>query len=60
MHNLQVAQSPIFNDCLKLNIDDHTELQHVPKLLMQVSVRELHNSLVSYPVDGGLKEAGDT
>ena len=29
----------------------------VPKLLLQVSVRELHNILVSYPNDGGLKDA---
>ena len=34
---------------------DHTEPQLVPKLLLQVSVRELHNSLVSNPNDGGLK-----
>ena len=36
---------------------DHTEPQLVPKLLLQVSVRELHNSLVSDPNDGGLKYA---
>ena len=29
----------------------------VPKWLLQVSVRELHNSLVSDPNDGGLQEA---
>ena len=38
---------------------DHTEPQLVPKLLLQVSVRELHNSLVSDPNDGGLKDARD-
>ena len=38
---------------------DHTEPQIVPKLLLQVSVRELHNSLVSDPNDGGLKDARD-
>ena len=37
--------------------DDQTEPQLVPKLLIQVSVRELHNSLVSYPIDVGLKYA---
>ena len=38
---------------------DHTEPQLVPKLLLQVSVRELHNSLLSDPNDGGLKDARD-
>ena len=55
----QVVQSPISNDCLKVMLDDQTEPQLVPKLLLQVSVRELHNSLVSDPNDGGLKDAKD-
>ena len=38
---------------------DQTEPQLVPKLLLKVSVRELHNSLVSDPNDGGLKDARD-
>ena len=38
---------------------DQTEPQLVPKLLLQVSIRELHNSLVSDPNDGGLKDARD-
>ena len=38
-------------------LDDQTEPQLVPKLLLQLSVRELHNSLVSDPNDGGLKDA---
>ena len=53
----QVVQSPISNDCLKVVLYDQTEPQLVPKLLLQVSVRELHNSLVSDPNDGGLKDA---
>ena len=40
-------------------LDDQTKPQLVPKLLLHVSVRELHNSLVSYPNDGGLKDARD-
>ena len=40
-------------------LDDKIEPQLVPKLLLQVSVRELHNSLVSDPNDGGLKDARD-
>ena len=35
------------------------EPQLVPKLLLQVSVRELYNSLVSDPNDGGLEDARD-
>ena len=38
---------------------DQTETQLVPKLLLQVYVRELNNSLVSDPNDGGLKHARD-
>ena len=49
----QVVQSPISNDCLKVMFDDQTEPQLVPKLLLQVSVRELHNILVSDPNYGG-------
>ena len=37
--------------------DDQTEPQLVTKLLFQVSVRELHNSLRSDPNDGGIKDA---
>ena len=40
-------------------LDDQTKPQLVPKLLLHVSVIELHNSLVSYPNDGGLKDARD-
>ena len=55
----QVVQSPISNDCLKVMLDDQTEPQIVIKLLLQVSVRELHNILVSDPNDGGLKDASN-
>ena len=58
-HHPQVVQSPISNDCLKVMFDDQTEPQLFPKLLIQVSVRELRNRLVSYPNDGGLKDARD-
>ena len=40
-------------------LDDQIEPQVFPKLLLQVSVRELHNSLVSDPNDGGIKYARD-
>ena len=57
--HLQVVQSPISNDCLKVVLDDQTEPQLVQKLLLQVSVRELHNSLVSDTNYGGLKDTRD-
>ena len=57
IHHPQVVKSPIVNDFLKLNIDGHPEPQPVPKLLLQVSVQELHNILVSDTEDGGIKEA---
>ena len=38
---------------------DQTEPQLVPKLLLQVSIRELHNSLLSDKNDGGIKDAKD-
>ena len=50
-------QSPIANDCLKVKIDSYTEPQLVPKFLLQVSIRELHNNSVSDTIYGGLKEA---
>ena len=59
MHHPQVVQSPIANDFLKVKIDGYTEPQLVPKLLLQVSVREIHNNIVSATKDGGLKEARD-
>ena len=55
MHHPQVLQSPTVNDCLKVKIDGHTELQLVPKLLLQVSIRELHKDLVSSTIYGGIK-----
>ena len=57
MHHPQVMQSPIVNDCMQVKIYGHTEPQLVSTLLMQVSVREPHNNLVSDIDYGGLKEA---
>ena len=55
----QVFQLLISNDRLKVMLDDQIEPQLVPKLLLQVYVRELHNSLLSDPNDGGLKDTRD-
>ena len=40
-------------------LDDQTEPQLVPKLLLQVSIIEIHNNLVSDPIDGGIKDSRD-
>ena len=55
MHHPKVVQSPIVNDCLRVKIDGHTELQPVPYLLLQVYVRELHKNHVSNEDNGELK-----
>ena len=39
-----------------MKIDGENEPQLFPKLILQVSVRELHNNLVSATIDGGPKE----
>ena len=53
----QVVQSPISNDFLKILFNDQTEPQLVPKFLLQVSVIELHNILISDRNDVGHKYA---
>ena len=52
-------QSPISNDSLKVNIYGHKKPQIVPKVLLHVSVRDPHNSVVSDSVDCGIKEERD-
>ena len=55
----QVVQSPIYNNFFKVMLDYQIEPQLNPKLLLQVSVRELHNSFVCDRNDGGIKDARD-
>ena len=55
MHHPQVMKYPIVNDCLKMKIYGHTEPKLVTKCLLQVSVREIHNNLVSATIYGVLK-----
>ena len=42
-----------------MNIDGHTKPRIVPKVLLQVSIRELYNSLFIDPVYGGIKYSRD-
>ena len=55
----QVFQSPISNYCLKVMFDDQTESQLFLKNLLQVSIREMHNSLGSDPNYVGLEDVRD-
>ena len=59
MRHPQVLQLTFFKYSLKVNIDGPTEPQNFQKLLLLVSIRELHNSLVSDTEYGGIKEARD-
>ena len=59
MNHPQVVQSPIVNDYLKVKIDSHTEPKLVPRLLLQVSVREPHKNHIRNTDNGELKEARD-
>ena len=59
IQHTQVVQSPIANYCLKVSIGVHSETQLVPKYLLQVSIWELHNSMVSPPENVRLNESID-
>ena len=49
-----MRQSPITCDTL-LIIDAYSKVKHrVPKLLLECSMRQLHNELIASPDDGGL------
>ena len=57
LHNIQVFNYPISNDCLKVSIDGHTEKQVLSKLLLSASISEIHTMMVRPPEEGGLKES---
>ena len=56
-HHLQVVQSPISNDCLKLSIHSHTKKHLLPKLLFQFSDKELQTLWQVHQKMGVIKEA---
>ena len=57
MQHPQVVHSPSSNDSLQVYIDGHSEPQMVPKLLLKLSVQELHHIMVNLPEYVELKEA---
>ena len=59
LHYHQFVHYPRANDCLKVYIDVKAGTQLVPDLLLEASVREIHNSMYIPPEEGGLKESRD-
>ena len=55
LHHPQVVQYTIKNDCIYAYIDINSKKQLIPKHLLQVSVLELHNIMVSPSEEGILK-----
>ena len=54
MKNSNVCQSPINRDNLLITDADSKEKSRVPKLLLECSMRQLHNELIASPDDGVL------
>ena len=49
-----MRQSPITRDTLLIADSDTKVKRRVPKLLLECSMRRLHNELIASPDDGGL------
>ena len=56
INHSSVVTSPIQQDTIMIKHKDGTQ-QCVPKLLLECSVRELHNDLIKVPEHGGLEGA---
>ena len=54
MKILNVRQAPITRDTLLIADADSKVKRRVPKLLLECSMRKLHNELIASPDDGGL------
>ena len=54
MKNSNVRQSPITRDTLLITVADTKVKRRVSKLLLECSMRQLHNDLIASPDDGGL------
>ena len=52
-----MRQSPITRDTLLISDADTKVKCRVPKLLLECSMRQLHNELIASPDDGGLAGA---
>ena len=54
MKNSNVHESPIARDTLIITDAEYGVKRIVPKLLLEFSMRQLHNELIALPYDGGL------
>ena len=54
MKNSNVRQYPMNRDTLLIADADNKVKRRVPKLLLECSMRQLHNELIASPDDGGL------
>ena len=54
MKNSNVRQSPITRNTLLIADADSKVKRRVPKLLLECSMRQLHNEIIASPYDGGL------
>ena len=52
--NSNVRESPITRDTLLIADADTKEKRRLPKLLLECSMRQLHNEIIASPGDGGL------
>ena len=60
MNHPNVVESPITNETLLIHNLVTGQKERVSKLLLQISIRELHNDmLLLQPDEGGFKEARD-
>jgi hypothetical protein len=59
LRNSNIRESPIVRDTLLVDDDGDGVKTRVPKLLLECSVRELHNELIAPTSEGGLEEAKD-
>jgi hypothetical protein len=54
-----VVNSPIYNETILVTTPENSEKIRVPKLLIEIPIRELHCNLVEAPEKGGLLESRD-
>ena len=54
MKNSNVCESPIARDTLLITDSESRVKRRVPKLLLECSMRQLHNELIASPDYGGL------
>ena len=54
MKNSNVLESPIARDTLLITDAESRVKRRVPKLLLECSMRQLHNELIASPDYGGL------